>query len=446
MKKQIAKYTIFTLIAVVISLITNNCYAMNSGENSGINVPSCTYQINYAAGDRTITGNITISYYKNSVKLWDSSNNKTTSSVTIGDKDKVNLGGTATSMFKETGTSFFCPSSINAKVSESGSKLNRKYKFTITTKATDATFNITSDNSIVDAVQDGEFVGKNKVEACSSAQLTKLKNELNLNFESELNTPVYERLKELSNLGKYSNTSNGQPVLTTVSVVKSKTSEIINYYNLLLTGNYEKKKTGIVDKYRSACKFDSDIEPLSYIANREKQLMLGIKNIGKNKTSQAKTWMQEEKIDSETIREQTELYEKKVDGYLDNLQKTLTNVEKSTNSTIDDANNEQKTLAAECGMLSELMPYIQKIFNWIKVGVPIALIIFGIFDFATPILSNDKEALGKASSRFIKRCIVAIIIFFVPLLVNYLLKVFNNATGNNTSTCGLANIVLNLRR
>ena len=89
------------------------------------------------------------------------------------------------------------------------------------------------------------------------------------------------------------------------------------------------------------------------------------------------------------------------------------------------------------------MPYLKKAFTWIRILVPIALICFGFIDFTMPIISNDKEALNKATSKFIKRCVIGVIIFFVPTIVELLLDIYNETTGKNASTCGLGKIIIN---
>lgn len=99
-------------------------------------------------------------------------------------------------------------------------------------------------------------------------------------------------------------------------------------------------------------------------------------------------------------------------------------------------------IPANCGIISDLIPYIREIYGFMKIALPIALIIFGAMDFTTPILSNDKEALSKATTKFMKRCIIVIAIFFVPTILKYLLNAYSEATGNNVSLCGLIDMIL----
>ncbi len=74
-----------------------------------------------------------------------------------------------------------------------------------------------------------------------------------------------------------------------------------------------------------------------------------------------------------------------------------------------------------------LMCFITVIFNIIRYLIPAILIILGSIDFAKVVVSNEREAMSKALSTFIKRVIVAIVIFFLPLLIKFLLQIFGNS-------------------
>lgn len=80
--------------------------------------------------------------------------------------------------------------------------------------------------------------------------------------------------------------------------------------------------------------------------------------------------------------------------------------------------------AASCkGLLTPgAYQILQDTVNVVRIIVPVLLIILGACDFASVVMSDDKDGLKKASSKFIKRCIAAIAIFFVPLVVRTLLK------------------------
>lgn len=86
----------------------------------------------------------------------------------------------------------------------------------------------------------------------------------------------------------------------------------------------------------------------------------------------------------------------------------------------------------------DLIDYLDKLFGWVKISVPILLIVFGCVDFGQAILSDDKDIMKKATSKFVKRCIVAIIIFFLPTLLSFILRIFNSlTTEGGISVCGI---------
>lgn len=75
------------------------------------------------------------------------------------------------------------------------------------------------------------------------------------------------------------------------------------------------------------------------------------------------------------------------------------------------------------GLLGQdLIDLISQLYGYIKVVTPILLLIFGTIDFGSAIISQDKEALEKAFKKFIKRAIVCVVIFFVPLIIKWLLS------------------------
>ena len=93
------------------------------------------------------------------------------------------------------------------------------------------------------------------------------------------------------------------------------------------------------------------------------------------------------------------------------------------------------------GLLTvEAMEFLEEIIGYVRILVPILLIALGAFDFANAIISQDQEALKKNSSKFIKRMIAAVAIFFVPLIVKVLLSlpgIKDNINLVDDPTCGL---------
>ena len=98
--------------------------------------------------------------------------------------------------------------------------------------------------------------------------------------------------------------------------------------------------------------------------------------------------------------------------------------------------------ADDCnGLLTvEAMKFIEEIIGYIRILVPILLIVLGSVDFANAIISGDQDALKKSGSKFMKRAIAAVAVFFVPLLVKVLLTlpgIKDNINLVDDPTCGI---------
>ena len=83
---------------------------------------------------------------------------------------------------------------------------------------------------------------------------------------------------------------------------------------------------------------------------------------------------------------------------------------------------------------------IWKIFGYIvlvfKIVIPLLLIVFGMVDLGKAVVSSDEKAISKAVSTLIKRFIAAVVVFFVPTLVNALFNVLTITTGvGDYNTC-----------
>ena len=115
----------------------------------------------------------------------------------------------------------------------------------------------------------------------------------------------------------------------------------------------------------------------------------------------------------------------------DNLTKVYTNFLEQYKTTVD-----------ECqGILTdEMIDILNRIIKYIRIAAPILLIVFGIMDFGKAVLSDEKEELKKATSKFMKRAIIVVVIFFVPLIVQLLIDAFNSVSDKSITdliNCGI---------
>lgn len=88
----------------------------------------------------------------------------------------------------------------------------------------------------------------------------------------------------------------------------------------------------------------------------------------------------------------------------------------------------------------EAMDFIEEMIGYVRIFVPILLIILGAVDFGSAVLSQEQDALKKSGSKFVKRCIAAVAIFFVPTLIKLILSlpgIKDNIILVDDPTCGL---------
>ena len=100
---------------------------------------------------------------------------------------------------------------------------------------------------------------------------------------------------------------------------------------------------------------------------------------------------------------------------------------------------EEKEGIEKCENLltKDTIDFIKMIFTWIQIAAPILVIVLGGVDFAGALLKDDADALKKAIGTFTKRLIIAVILFFVPIIIKFVLDNLNEITGHNSTTCGI---------
>ena len=65
---------------------------------------------------------------------------------------------------------------------------------------------------------------------------------------------------------------------------------------------------------------------------------------------------------------------------------------------------------------------INMVLGYVRVIVPILVITFGLFDLGKAVIASKEDEMKKAQSTFIKRVIIGVVVFFVPLVVNILME------------------------
>ena len=75
-----------------------------------------------------------------------------------------------------------------------------------------------------------------------------------------------------------------------------------------------------------------------------------------------------------------------------------------------------------CQSFAEIKVDLQNFFNFFKILVPLLVIGLSTFDFIKAITEKDDKDIKKAFTRLIKRLVYAVILFFLPVILNFLMN------------------------
>lgn len=142
------------------------------------------------------------------------------------------------------------------------------------------------------------------------------------------------------------------------------------------------------------------------------------------------------------IRTTTLYVEKSVIDNINNFLSRLTNTGTRTYYIIDDYYEDKPIIGDKdynsCEELfdEDIKELINTIMKWIRIIVPILLIVFGIMDFTKATFDKNEDDMKKSREKFIKRIIAAVFVFLVPIFVNLILEIANSVWSNiSPDTC-----------
>ena len=96
------------------------------------------------------------------------------------------------------------------------------------------------------------------------------------------------------------------------------------------------------------------------------------------------------------------------------------------NDEIDDKCSVEPPKGAYCGTFgNDMINWIIKIFKYVRYGLPAILIILSVMDFIKAITQEDDSKMKEAQKRFIHRLIAIALLFVIPFLLNFVLRIFN---------------------
>jgi len=76
----------------------------------------------------------------------------------------------------------------------------------------------------------------------------------------------------------------------------------------------------------------------------------------------------------------------------------------------------------DCSKIPRTVEFIKEILGLVKIAIPILIILLGSIDFVKAIIAKNDEQIKKAQSAFVTRLIIGVVIFFVPLILKFILR------------------------
>ena len=96
--------------------------------------------------------------------------------------------------------------------------------------------------------------------------------------------------------------------------------------------------------------------------------------------------------------------------------------------------------ASKCEGLEPIVRIVKNLFDMLRIIVPIALIIFGALDLAKAVIASDEKEIKGATTKFIKRAIAAVAVFFAVTLVDVIMGLIGtDVNSKEISGVGSAN-------
>ena len=110
-----------------------------------------------------------------------------------------------------------------------------------------------------------------------------------------------------------------------------------------------------------------------------------------------------------------------------------TNIYGGTVVLLDDEGEDCEGIFGSLSDEESFAYYLNEIFGYIQFLGPTLVVVMTIIEFAKAAASNDKEALMKAGKKTGTRIALALLLFFLPLLINFVFKDVLHWYG----TCGI---------
>jgi hypothetical protein len=86
-------------------------------------------------------------------------------------------------------------------------------------------------------------------------------------------------------------------------------------------------------------------------------------------------------------------------------------------------------LAFDCSDpdFQKIISLVRSLMEIIQILVPIGLIVMGSIDLGKAVISSSEDNIKKSQHLFIKRCIAAVLVFLVVMIVNFVMSFVGNS-------------------
>lgn len=87
-----------------------------------------------------------------------------------------------------------------------------------------------------------------------------------------------------------------------------------------------------------------------------------------------------------------------------------------------------------CEGLGPIVSVIKGVFNILKIGIPIVLILMGAVDLGKAVIASDDKEIKGATGKLIKRAIAAVAVFFAVTIVDVVMGLVAKGDPDGGST------------
>lgn len=88
----------------------------------------------------------------------------------------------------------------------------------------------------------------------------------------------------------------------------------------------------------------------------------------------------------------------------------------------------------KCSIIGEeTLAILREVYGIVQIGIPILVTVLCIIDFVRAIAAQDEKDMKAAQAKAVKRIIIGLAAFFIPLLLDVILKLAGLASG----TCSI---------